>query len=87
MLATGNFLRNGKILFLVKIIAFLNLENTANYSMRANFNRNSPKINFKIYHLLHFFKLEPWNFVFMTKTKRLSDQIFDLGPRSENSKF
>ena len=49
MLATRNFLQNEKLLFLAKVIALSNLENTANYSTSANFNRNSPKINFKIY--------------------------------------
>ena len=40
--------RNEKIFFLAKVIAFSNLENTYNYIARPNFNRNSPKINFKI---------------------------------------
>ena len=53
-LATKNFLQNEKVLFLVKVIAFLNLENTGNYSTCANLNRNFPKINFKIYYPLHF---------------------------------
>ena len=48
MAATGNFFRNEKILFIAKIIEFLNRENTDNYIVRANFIHDSPKINFKI---------------------------------------
>ena len=43
-----------KILFLAKVIAFSNLENTYNYIARTNFNCDSPKINIKIYLLLQF---------------------------------
>ena len=49
MSATSNFFRNGKLLFLAEVIAFLNRENTYIYIARANFNRDSPKINFKIF--------------------------------------
>ena len=39
--ATRNFLRNEKkILFLARVIAFLNLENTGNYCTHANFAEN-----------------------------------------------
>ena len=43
--------QNGQIVFLAKVIAFLNRKNTYNYIARANFmfniaNRVSPKINF-----------------------------------------
>ena len=41
--------RNAKRLFLAKVIVFLDLKNTNNYIASANFNRNSPRINFKIY--------------------------------------
>ena len=54
MSATRNFIQDGKILFLAKVIAFSNPENTYNYIACANFNRESPKINFKIYILQHF---------------------------------
>ena len=33
-----------KILFLAKVITFLNLENTGNYSLRTDFNRVFPKM-------------------------------------------
>ena len=62
MAATSNVFRNEKILFLAKIIAFWNLENTHNYIAGAYFNRDSPKINLKIYLLLQFLRygLETW---------------------------
>ena len=60
--------QNGQIVFLAKVIAFLNRKNTYNYIARANFmfniaNRVSPKINFKTYLLLQFLRLilETWN--------------------------
>ena len=54
--ATRNFFRNEKILFLAKVIALSNFENKYNYIVRANFDRDSPKINYKIYLLLQFLK-------------------------------
>ena len=44
--------RNGKILFLAKVIEFSNRENTYNYIACAKFNRDYPKINFEIYLLI-----------------------------------
>ena len=38
-------------LFLAKLSHFKNLEYTYNYIKRADFNHDSPKINFKIYNL------------------------------------
>ena len=55
-----NFFRNEKILFLAKIIAFLNLKNTYNYIAHANFNRDSPKMIFKIYLLSRFLRHNPY---------------------------
>ena len=52
--ATMNVFQNGKILFPANDIAFSNRENTYNYIALANFNCDSPKINFKIYLLLQF---------------------------------
>ena len=52
----GTFFGMKKILFLAKVIEFSNRENTYNYIAPANFNRDSPKINFKIYLLLHFLR-------------------------------
>ena len=52
MPATRNFLQNEEILFLAKVITISNPKNTYNYIARMNFNRDSPKINFKIYLLL-----------------------------------
>ena len=47
MLATRIFLQNEKILFLAKVIAFLNLLNTITVRAAcANFNCNCSKINF-----------------------------------------
>ena len=62
MSGNRNFFQNGKILFLAKVIALSNLENTYIYVARANFNRDSPKIDLKIYLLLHFLRkpLETW---------------------------
>ena len=62
MSANRNFLQNGKILFLAKVIALLNLENTYIYIAHAKFNRNSQKIDLKIYLLLQFLRkpLETW---------------------------
>ena len=57
MAVTRNFFRNGKILFLAKVIEFSNHENTYNYIARTNFNRDSPKINFINYLLLPFFTI------------------------------
>ena len=48
----GTFLQNEEILFLAKVIAISNPKNTYNYIARVNFNRDSLKINFKIYLLL-----------------------------------
>ena len=59
-------------MFLAKVIAFSNPENTYNYIARA-------KIIFEIYLLLHY--------VLGTKTKLLSDQNFDEGLRSEKIEF
>ena len=50
------------ILFLANVIAFSNLENTYDYTARTNFNRDSPKINLKIYLLLHFLSTHPETF-------------------------
>ena len=66
MLATRNFLQNEKILFLAKVITFLNLENTGNYNAvcaqtliaipcKLTLNLSSPTN----------FKLQPRNFVVM----------------------
>ena len=56
MAATRNFFKNEKILFLAKVIEFSNHEYTNNYIVRANFNHDFPKINFKFY-LILFFKV------------------------------
>ena len=62
MSANRNFFQNGKILFLAKVITLSNLENTYIYVAHANFNSDSPKIDLKIYLLLHFLRkpLETW---------------------------
>ena len=65
MLASRNFLQNEKILFLAKVITFLNLENTGNYSLHMNFNHNSLKINFKNLSSPTNFELDPLNLVVM----------------------
>ena len=70
MSGIGNVFQNGKILFLAKVNAFSNREHTYNYIAHANFNCDSPKLNFKIY--------------LGTKTKVSEDQNFDLGLKSEN---
>ena len=44
-----NFLQNEKILFQAEVIALSNLKITCNYTTRANFKRDFPKINLKIY--------------------------------------
>ena len=41
---------------LSKVIEFSNCENTSNYTVDANLNRDFPKINFKIYLLLQFLR-------------------------------
>ena len=56
MTATRNFTRTEKILFLARVIEFSNPKNTCNYIAHANFNRDFPKINFKIYLLLEFLR-------------------------------
>ena len=56
MSATRNFFPIEKILFLAKVIADSNLKNTYDYTTRANFNRDSPKITLKIYLLLQFLR-------------------------------
>ena len=53
----NNFFLNEKILFLARVIAFLNLKNTYNYIVHANFNRDFLKMNFKIYLLMQFLTL------------------------------
>ena len=50
------FFRNGKMLFLAKVIEFSNYENTYNYTARANFNRDLEKSTLKIYLLLQFLR-------------------------------
>ena len=79
MAATKNFFRNEKILFLAKVIEFSNRENTYNYKnnyiARANFNHDSPKMNFRIYLLLQCLKLG--SYVLGNKTKFLIEPIFD----------
>ena len=40
--------QDGKLLFLAKVIEIFNRKNTYNYIALANFNRDSPKINFKM---------------------------------------
>ena len=62
MPAIRKFLRIEKILFLANVIALSNLENTYNYTARTKFNRDSPKINLKIYLLLHFMCNHPETF-------------------------
>ena len=42
---TRCFLLDQKILVLAEVIEFYNHENTGNYSMRANFKRNFPKMD------------------------------------------
>ena len=58
--ATRNFLRKKKILFLPKVIALFKARKYLyiihNQIAHVNFNRDSPKINFKIYLLLQFFR-------------------------------
>ena len=44
----GTFLGMKNILFLIKVIACLNLKITYNYIAHVNFNRDFPKISFKI---------------------------------------
>ena len=57
----------------------LKSQNTYNYIARANFNRTSPKINFKIYLFLQFLRY--------TFEKVLGGQKFDLGLSSKNIEF
>ena len=57
MSATRNFSQNGKILFLAKVISLSNLKNTYNYIAYVNFNRDFPKINFKMFLFLQILKL------------------------------
>ena len=66
-----------KKLFLTSI-AILVLKNTYNYIARANFNRDSPKIKFKIYlsYSSWGIDLRPGSYVLGTKTFDLVDHIF-----------
>ena len=57
----------------------LKSQNTYNYIARANFNRTSPKINFKIHLFLQFLRY--------TFEKVLGGQNFDLGLSSKNIEF
>ena len=65
MAATRNFFRYEKILFLAKVIEFLNRENTYNYIMRANFNRDFPIFSVKSLLLLQFLKYSLLNLIVM----------------------
>ena len=77
-----------KILFLAKVIALSNLKNTYNHIVRANLNRDSLKISFKISSYIFWDKpLKLYSYFLGTKTKFLSGQIFDLGLRSDNIEF
>ena len=78
MSATRNFFWIEKILFLAKVIALSNLKNTYNYIAQANFNRDFPKIIFSSYNFLGN-PLKLVNYVLGTKTKLLSEPMFDFG--------
>ena len=62
MSANRNIFQNGKILFLAKVIAVSNPENTYIYIVHMKFNCDSPKIYLKSYFLLHLLRkpLETW---------------------------
>ena len=66
-----------------------NLENTTNYSIPRNLIAIPRKLTLKY---ISFYKywarpLKLCSYVLGIKTKKLTQQIFDLGPRSENVEF
>ena len=87
MPTTGNILRNERMLFLSKVIADSNLENTYNYTMRTNFDHHSPKITLRIYLLLAVLLKLSGYYVLGAIQKLHAGLFFDLGIRTEIIRF